>query len=79
MRTYDNGCFYTVQVSRREVLAFLDRWPGAGLPCRAISFQFDKRSGDLVDVCPDTVDGPAAVALSQDAQTYGRKRLGIPE
>lgn len=82
MRVYDNGDFYTVAVYAREVANFNDKWPGSSLPRgRSISFQFDKRNGDLVDIMPydiaDQVDGPEAVALSQDAQKYGREKLGL--
>lgn len=79
MRVYDLGCFFLVRVSRSDVRSFKDRWPCRGLPTVPISFEFDKRNGDLVDVLsrPDSVnfDGPALLALSQDAQAYGLSRL----
>jgi hypothetical protein len=80
MRTYDNGSFYTVTCSEHDVRDFKSTWPCSGLPTRSISFQFDKRNGDLVDIRPDSqhFDGPALVALSQDAQAYGKKRLKLP-
>lgn len=77
MRAYDCGSLFTVSVSRREVEAFKRNWPCSGLPDRAVSFQFDKRNGDLVDLWPDTLDGEAAVALSADACAYGARRLGL--
>jgi hypothetical protein len=81
MRARNNGSLYTVSISRQEVEEFKDRWPCSGLPDRAISFQFDKRNGDLVDIFPyryaHLFDGPAALALSQDAQEYGAKKLGL--
>jgi hypothetical protein len=72
VRFIDNGSLFTVQVSRAEVEQFKDTWPCSGLPNRAIWFQFDKRNGDLVDMSPnmEKYDGPALVALSQDAQTW---------
>lgn len=83
MRVYDNGAFYTVAVYAGEVRRFNDSWPGSRLPNRAITFEFDKSNGDLVDILPhdiaDEVDGPEAVALSQDAQKYGRERLRLDE
>ena len=83
MRVYDNGCFFTVAVSARDVETFKRSWPCSGLPSRAVAFQFDKRNGDLVDITPyryaHRFDGPAAVALSEDAQAYGRKRLKLGE
>lgn len=79
MSTTDNGCFYTVRVSANDVYAFKRRWPGSGLPDRAIRFQFDKSNGDLVDISPDSsaFDGPDLLALSQDAQAYGARKLGL--
>src|SRR5262245_35488043 len=81
MRVYDNGSFYSVSVSRSEVETFKDRWPCSGLPDRGVTFQFDKRNGDLVDITPyryaHLFDGDAALALCEDAQTYGRKKLGL--
>jgi hypothetical protein len=79
MRLRDQGAFYSVSVSRAEVEAFKAKWPCSGLPDRAVTFQFDKRSGDLVDIWPNRYarkfDGSAAVALSEDAQEFGRKKL----
>lgn len=73
MRHYDNGSFYTVTVSEREVDEFNRHWPCSTLSGRQM-FQFDKRNGDLVDREGEG-DGPEAVALSQDAQNYEpRKR-----
>jgi hypothetical protein len=75
MRAFDNGSMYTVTVSEREVDDFNRKWPGSTLRGRQ-SFQFDKRNGDLVDRTGEG-DGSEAVALSQDAQTYGKERLKI--
>ena len=78
MRAFDNGCLYSVMVSRAEVKEFKDTWPCSTLPDAAITFQYDKRNGDLVDITPyRVVNGDDANALSQDAQAYGRKRLKI--
>jgi hypothetical protein len=78
MRYQDAGCFYTVSVSRVEVERFKARWPCSELPDKAISFQFDKRNGDLVDMWPykyaDQFDGEAALALSHDAQAFAATR-----
>ena len=71
MRYRDNGCFYSVSVSKREVEDFKSHWPCSGLPTHAVTFQFDKKSGDLVDIAPNAFDGDAAVALAADAQAYG--------
>ncbi len=76
MRYYDNGSLFSVTVTRREVEAFNRSWPCSSLPNRAITFQYDKRNGALVDILPYSiagkVDGPEAVALAGDAEKYGR-------
>lgn len=81
MQCFDNGCFYTVTVTRNEVDQFARRWPGSGLSAKPVTFQFDKRNGDLVDTNDQVnhphADGAALVALSHDAQAYGKQRLGL--
>ena len=83
MRVFDNGSLYSVTVLRHEVEAFKRTWPCSTLPDAAITFQFDKQNGDLVDILPyriaARVDGPDALALSQDAQAVGRTRLKLTE
>lgn len=59
-----------VRVSQEEVEGFRARWPCSGLPRLPITFEFDA-TGALVDMDPYTIDGPAVVALSLDAQ-HGR-------
>lgn len=81
MQCFDNGSLYTVTVTTREVRDFASRWPCSGLRSKPVTFQFDKRNGDLVDSNdreqhPDA-DGSALVALSHDAQAYGAKRLKL--
>jgi hypothetical protein len=58
-----------VIVSEDGVRAFMRQWPCSGLAGTELWFEFD-RDGNLVDAGPDTEsqDGPALVALSQDAQ-----------
>lgn len=77
VKALDNGCFYSVSVSQAEVVAFKEQWPCSGLPDRGFWFQFDKRNGDLVDFEPCNTDGEAVMALSQDAQAYGKRVLGL--
>jgi hypothetical protein len=67
MRVREEGAFYTVFVSEREVDDWNRRWPCSTLEGRQ-SFTFD-RKGDLVDRYGKG-DGPEAVALSSDAQEY---------
>lgn len=50
MQCFDNGAFYTVTVLAREVYDFAIRWPCSGLRRnKPVTFQFDKRNGDLID------------------------------
>jgi hypothetical protein len=79
MRAFSQGVFFRVTVSGPEVRAFKRTWPCSGLPSRGVSFTFDTRNGDLVDIFPDNLDGAGAVALSQDAQNYGRRKLGLED
>ena len=81
MQCFDNGPLYTVTVATREVEAFRRAWPCSGLRGRPVTFQFDKRTGDLVDSNDTTQHpsgfGPALAALSDDAMRYGAGRLGL--
>jgi hypothetical protein len=62
---------YKVRVSREGVAAFNARWPGSSLRDRSYWFEFGPDQDDLVDTdVPEQDDGPAALALSQDAQAY---------
>lgn len=76
MRAYDNGTFYTVLCFESDVAAFARQWPCFG-KVRSYWFQYDKRTGDLVDTNhkDGETDGSGILALSQDAQTYGARRL----
>ena len=77
MKFFDGRSVFRVQVSTREVEDFKRHWPCSGLPDCAVTFEFDKRNGDLVDlICRREFDGSAALALSEDAYTYGHVRVG---
>lgn len=59
-----------VRVSREGVAAFNARWPGSTLRDRSYWFEFDDNR-DLVDIdIPEQDDGPAALAMSQDAEAF---------
>ena len=75
MRVYDLGSFFRVAVSEREVDEFNRRWPCSTLEGPQ-TFEFDKKNGDLVDRTGKG-DGGEAVALADDAQKYGQKRLKL--
>jgi hypothetical protein len=78
MKAYDNGAFFTVTCSERDVEGFARRWPCFG-NVKPYWFQFDKRNGDLVDT--NHQDGETndhgILALCEDAKKYGIKRLRL--
>lgn len=69
----------SVSVSESDLSEFRRQWPASGLSgLRGVAFEFDS-NGDLVDIryrngTSDHWDGPALVALSQDAQAFGTAR-----
>lgn len=72
------GSWTKVTLLRSEVMAFKRMWPASGLPDAAIWFEFD-RGGNLVDMGSSRslrrAEGSGALlALSQDAQSMGRRR-----
>ena len=81
MQCFDNGVFYTVTVTSREISDFAAQWPCSGLAFKPVTFQFDKRNGDLVDSNDSdnhpNADGSALVSLSADAGKYGANRLKL--
>lgn len=79
MKVFDNGSLFTVTVFQREVQQFKSQWPGSGLIDKAVSFMFDKQTGDLVEIFGKQADGPALAALSIDAMNYGIDRLALPK
>ncbi len=77
MRVYGQGAYFRVTVSEREVYRFARRWPCFG-DSRALSFTFDTRNGDLVDVSGHAgMDGNGVAALADDAKAYGAERLKL--
>jgi len=84
MKAIDNGCFFSVQISRKDVESFKEKWPCNGLPVKPIWAQFDKKNGDLVDLAPSNLedrgaDGSALSALINDGRYYAAKKLKLPE
>jgi hypothetical protein len=78
MRVYDQGAFYRVTMSGDEVSDWKHRWPASGLRSTTKSGTFEKRSGDLVDTnIGEAEDGAAALALLDDMQEYGAKKLRL--
>lgn len=62
---------HKVRVSKEGVAAFNATWPCSTLRAtRAYWFEFDSR-GDLVDTdVPEQDDGPALLAMSEDAKDF---------
>jgi hypothetical protein len=77
----DSGSFYTVAISAADVRDFADTWPCAGFSDNPVTFEFDRRNGDLMDSNDQEMhpnaDGGAMVALSDDAMRVGESRLGL--
>lgn len=77
MRAYDQGCFVRVTASKREVEEFARRWPCFG-DVRAMSFTFERKSGDLVDLTGDRgMDGAGVAALADDCLDYAFRTIGV--
>lgn len=72
MTTKDLGSIVRVRVSARDVETFNSEWPCSGIPERAISFDFERKNGDLVDIYPnsESFDGAALSALCDDAKRF---------
>lgn len=70
MKIKDGGSLVHVTANREDVALFKRTWPCSGLPDKKITFSFEKKSGDIVDVYPDSVDGPDAVALAEDCWRF---------
>lgn len=71
--------FCSIVVPEHGVVAFMRSYPRSGLSGKPIVFEFDRRNGDLVDLYElredgtrggDPHDGPALLALSQDAARF---------
>jgi hypothetical protein len=78
MRVDNRGAFVRVTASAQDVEAFNHHWPCSSIPEERVSFTFDRRSGDLVDLSPHEIDGPEVVALSQDCQEHARSKGLLP-
>jgi hypothetical protein len=82
MRRLKNDCTgLVVAVSAQDVREFNRTWPCSNIPEIGIKFVFD-HTGNLVDIIPEDwrdmrdsskFDGPALLALSQDAQSFQPK------
>lgn len=84
------GAEYSVSVDKDDVVAFMRSWPCSGLDADAsYRFVFSASNGDLVDLTvtrgdghvdtTESEDGPALLALSEDAGRFGAEELGLEE
>ena len=77
MKAKQVGAIIRVLVSRADVVTFNRSWPCSNLPARPFWFEF-WANGDMCDYGPESVhgkhDGPALLALSNDAQAYAVSR-----
>ena len=74
------GDSVSVRVSRWEVNSFAEDWPCCNLPDRAITFRFDRKSGDLVDVfgAPSTeLYCGELEALCEDAKKFAAEKIKL--
>lgn len=73
-RYFGNGSFHSVQLTRFEVGEWSQSWPCFGT-AKSVWFQFEKKSGDMVD-CSDIsgMDESAVLALTHDAQYWCETR-----
>lgn len=79
MKAFDNGCLFSVTISKKDVIDFKKRCPCSNLPEKSIWAQFDKRNGDLIDLTPNlsSADGSAAQAIIDDGKEFAMKKLDI--
>ena len=76
MRTYDNGCGFTVTFSVNDVHRFASRWPCCDLTARRGFFEFDNY-GDLVDLDGNQPDRYELLAFSRACQEHGERRINV--
>lgn len=87
MRAYLQGGAFVVEIDPEEVEAFASTWPGSNLTTTAgKEFGFRVDNGDLVDawtvqgdrrISTESDDGPALLALSEDACLFGARTLEL--
>lgn len=81
MRYTDNGCYHSVTATAADVREFVSNWPCSGLEnAGSIWAQFDKDTGDLVDIEPHDLEDhgadPYAVsALVDEMKDFAKARL----
>ena len=76
MRVFNQGAFVRVTADHLDLWDFASQWPCSGIGCfDRMSVTFDKRNGDLVDICVSREFASGAqVALIKDLKSYAEKR-----
>ena len=72
------GSAVSVKVFRQEVEDFSERWPCCNLPDRSITFHFDLKSGDLLEVFGVSVPSMCCgelEALCEDAKKFAVEEI----
>jgi hypothetical protein len=59
-----------IRFTEEEVQDFNRSWPSSNLQPRSYWFEFDENANLIDTDVPEQDDGPAAIALSHDAQEY---------
>lgn len=87
MRAYLQGGAFVVEIDREEVDAFASTWPCSNLTTTSgKEFSFSVETGDLIDAwtvsrgrryTTESDDGPALLALSEDACLFGARSLSL--
>lgn len=90
MKAVLKGSHYSVTVPIDELLMFAKQWPCHNLDLDAeYVFECDARNGDLVEIgkfvdggyvsTDDAEDGPALLALSEEAGEFGARDLNLTD
>ena len=73
MKTKDLGSIIQVSFSAEDIRLFNSSFPCSDIPERDCFFQFEKKTGDLVDESEhlrEVENGPAVSALCDDAKAF---------
>jgi len=70
------GSYYCVSLDRREVAAFVRRWPCCTVKVKPSTFLFSARNGDLAST-NNPGDSAEHAALASAAQEAGRCALRV--
>lgn len=80
MKTKDLGSIIEVSFSAKEVALFNSTFPCSGVPVCDVFFQFEKKTGDLIDESEhlrEIENGAAISALCDEAWTFVFNNGGV--